>query len=245
MYLAEDRILCFELVAKAQGSWVLKYVKSAVGETDVPDSLSEFIVQRRRWLNGSLFATVYALAHLPQMLRSGHGSIRKCILVAEALFNLFSVVFAWFGVGNYYLFFVILTTALEDPVFNIPFIRYVNSVTHFCYAATVASVFILAMGNKPKATKWKYKLMTILFSFLTTYMVACAVVCTVRVAKNIDDQLFVRMIVSVIATYGVYFASSFFALDPWHMFTSFIPYIILSPMYLNILTIYAFCNLDD
>ena len=36
MYLAEDRILCWELVAKRNERWVLRFVKSAVGETDVP-----------------------------------------------------------------------------------------------------------------------------------------------------------------------------------------------------------------
>lgn len=36
MYLAEDRILCWELVAKRGERWVLKYVKGCVGETDVP-----------------------------------------------------------------------------------------------------------------------------------------------------------------------------------------------------------------
>ncbi|KIO22851.1 glycosyltransferase family 2 protein [Tulasnella calospora MUT 4182] len=245
MYLAEDRILCFELVAKAKASWVLKYVQSAVGETDVPDSLAEFIAQRRRWLNGSLFAATYALVHMPQILRSGHSSFRKCVLVFEALFNLVALVFAWFGIANYYLFFVILTSAIEDPVFKISFIRYFNYVFHFSYAATLASVFVLAMGNKPKASQWKYKVVTIFFSLLTVYMVGCAIVCTVRAAQNLQDQLFVRMVVSIASTYGIYFAASFMALDPWHMFTSFIPYIILSPMYLNVLTIYAFCNLDD
>ena len=39
MYLAEDRILCWELVAKRQEQWVLKFVKSAVGETDVPGKI--------------------------------------------------------------------------------------------------------------------------------------------------------------------------------------------------------------
>lgn len=154
---------------------------------------------------------------------------------------------------------------MEDPTFKIPFIRYFNYIAHvspflttilpvawlpltlfqFCYAATLASIFILAMGNKPKASEWKYKLVTICFSSLTIYMIACAVVCAIRAAGNIQDQLFIRMIVSLAATYGIYFAASFLALDPWHMFTSFLPYVILSPMYLNILTIYAFCNLDD
>lgn len=40
MYLAEDRILCWELVAKRGERWVLKYVKQCKGETDVPGKLS-------------------------------------------------------------------------------------------------------------------------------------------------------------------------------------------------------------
>ncbi len=58
MYLAEDRILCFELVAKIHSRWVLKYVKAARAYTDVPERLPEFISQRRRWLNGSFFGNV-------------------------------------------------------------------------------------------------------------------------------------------------------------------------------------------
>jgi chitin synthase len=52
MYLAEDRILCYELIAKKDQAWILHYVSSAYGETDVPNSIPEFISQRRRWLNG-------------------------------------------------------------------------------------------------------------------------------------------------------------------------------------------------
>jgi chitin synthase len=39
MYLAEDRILCWELVSKRGGSWTLHYVKSAYAITDVPDQV--------------------------------------------------------------------------------------------------------------------------------------------------------------------------------------------------------------
>jgi cellulose synthase/poly-beta-1,6-N-acetylglucosamine synthase-like glycosyltransferase len=58
MFLAEDRILCFELVAKAKDRWVLSYVKPSKAETDVPESAAELISQRRRWLNGSFAASV-------------------------------------------------------------------------------------------------------------------------------------------------------------------------------------------
>ena len=45
MYLAEDRILCWELVAKRDEQWVLKYVKSATGETDVPGEYFRFMLE--------------------------------------------------------------------------------------------------------------------------------------------------------------------------------------------------------
>lgn len=58
MFLAEDRILCFELVAKANDKWTLTYVKPSKAETDVPETAVELIGQRRRWLNGSFAASV-------------------------------------------------------------------------------------------------------------------------------------------------------------------------------------------
>lgn len=93
-----QRILCFELIAKANSNWVLRYVKGAIGETDVPDSLPEFISQRRRWLNGSFFAATYAIAHVGQILRSGHSMARKITLMVETVYNIVNLVFAWFTI---------------------------------------------------------------------------------------------------------------------------------------------------
>lgn len=41
MYLAEDRILCFEIVTKKHEAWTLRYVKSAKAATDVPTSVCD------------------------------------------------------------------------------------------------------------------------------------------------------------------------------------------------------------
>lgn len=77
---------------------VLKYVKSAIAETDVPEALPEFISQRRRWLNGSFFAATYAIAHLGQILQSGHSVARKVLLVFETIYNVVNLIAAWFAV---------------------------------------------------------------------------------------------------------------------------------------------------
>ena len=97
MYLAEDRILCFELVAKKNSSWLLKYVKSAHAVTDVPETLSELVLQRRRWLNGSFFAAIYSLTHVHHLWKSSHSFLRKLILLIEFLYQLISILFSWFS----------------------------------------------------------------------------------------------------------------------------------------------------
>ena len=90
MFLAEDRILCFELVAKANDAWTLTYVKPSKAETDVPESAPELIGQRRRWLNGSFAASVYALIHFFNMYKSGHGIIRMFFFHIQALVRILS-----------------------------------------------------------------------------------------------------------------------------------------------------------
>ncbi|TCD70328.1 hypothetical protein EIP91_003957 [Steccherinum ochraceum] len=244
MYLAEDRILCFELVAKANSSWVLKYVKSAIGETDVPDALPEFIGQRRRWLNGSFFAATYALAHTGQILRSGHTFTRKCVLMVEAVYNVINLVASWFALGNFYLFFVILTSSLEDDSFGVSAIRYLNAVLQYCMGALVVACLLFSMGNKPQTARWRFKIAAALLALLMAYMLFCAVMCAVAASKQ-GGYVYNIMMFSIIATYGVYFFSSILAFDPWHMITSFIPYLLLSPAYIIILNVYAFANLDD
>ncbi|OCF57019.1 chitin synthase [Kwoniella mangroviensis CBS 10435] len=229
MYLAEDRILCFEIVAKKKANWVLKYVKSAVGETDCPDTIPEFIAQRRRWLNGSFFAAVYSLIHVAQIWRSDHSLLRKLALMLEFAYNALNLLFSWFSLANFYIFFVILTRALEGDAFNIPRIDILNSIAQYGYLGALVACFIFGMGNRPQGSPWKYKATIYFFAVLTTYMLVAAVLCAVQAIKNFDSPVFSRMVVSLISTYGIFVASSVLALDPWHLFTCFIQYILFSP----------------
>ncbi|WAR58672.1 hypothetical protein PtB15_10B10 [Puccinia triticina] len=120
MFLAEDRILCFELVAKAKSRWVLGYVKPAKGETDVPEEAAELIGQRRRWLNGSFAAGIYSLAHFNRMYSSSHGIIRMFFLHVQALYTTAGLVMSWFALGNWFTTFAaiidIIAENWRDPV---------------------------------------------------------------------------------------------------------------------------------
>jgi len=118
-------------------------------------------------------------------------------------------------------------------------------------AAMIAACFLFAMGNKPRASKLKYRLAIIFFSVMMIYMLAASVICAISAAQQ-GGAANSAMLFSVIITYGgngplrfvtflvltcvlVYAASSVLAFDPMHMITSFIPYLLLSPTYFVLL----------
>jgi len=103
MYLAEDRILCWELVSKRGCSWILHYVKSAYGVTDVPDQVPELISQRRRWLNGSFFAAVHSTFHFYYIYWSSHTVLRKFWIHVEMFYQFLDLVFSWFALVGFFL----------------------------------------------------------------------------------------------------------------------------------------------
>ena len=88
MYLAEDRILCWELVAKRDERWVLEVRQECdLEKLMLPDTVPEFISQRRRWLNGAFFAAVYSLLHFTQVWKTDHTIARKCLLHIEFVYQ--------------------------------------------------------------------------------------------------------------------------------------------------------------
>lgn len=105
MYLAEDRILGFEIVAKAGHAWRLAYDAGSAAFTDVPDSVGNLVKQRRRWLNGSFFATIYAIYHWARLLPGGgtsHALWQQALFLFQLLYHCINVFLAWFTLGNCY-----------------------------------------------------------------------------------------------------------------------------------------------
>ncbi|KAL1926303.1 hypothetical protein VTP01DRAFT_6000 [Rhizomucor pusillus] len=266
MYLAEDRILCFELVAKRNDRWLLQYCNTAFAETDVPDGLAEFISQRRRWLNGSFFAGVYSLWHFQAVWNSSHSLTRMILLAIQTGYNVVSLLFSWFALGNFYITFYFITKSLADPDAD-PFGNGWGSrlfdIFRYVYLFVIVVVFICSLGNRPQGSKWLFATCLAVFSVIMCYMLFASswlVYKGIEFAKQdikwtsdssvnlvlaLENPGLRNMLVSVMATYGLYLVSSLLYAQPWHMVTSFLPYLILLPGYINILNIFAFCNTHD
>ncbi|KAM5526289.1 chitin synthase 3 [Fusarium oxysporum f. sp. phaseoli] len=75
-HLADDRVICFRIISKPNTQWLLKYVP-VTATTDIPMTTTDFINQRRRWLNGAFFSTIYVLKRCGHLWRSDHTIKRK------------------------------------------------------------------------------------------------------------------------------------------------------------------------
>jgi len=258
MYLAEDRILCFELVTKRNCHWILQYVKSANGETDVPDTVTELVLQRRRWLNGSFFAAIYSIVHFYSFFRSDHSFLRKMALIVETIFQTINMIFAWFAIGNFFLVFKILTTSLgTDDLLGRPG-EILGVVFTWLYGVMLITCFVLSMGNRPAGSGKLYVTMVWFWAALMIYLMFAAIYIVVNsIIDNVNDEdgftvdqlfkdeVFYTLIVSVMSTFGIWLIASLLMFDPWHMVTSLVQYMLLTPTYTNVLNVYAFCNTHD
>lgn len=270
MFLAEDRILCFELVAKAGSKWHLTYIKASKGETDVPEGAAEFIGQRRRWLNGSFAAGIYSLLHFGRMYKSGHNLIRMFFFHIQLIYNMCQTILAWFSLASFWLTTVVIMDLVGTPTqgkkawpFGDSVTPVFNTIMQYLYLGFLGLQFILAFGNRPKGSKWSYLISFVVFGLIQFYIVILSIYLVVQAftsptsqkldtssASAFADSFFKSdgvgiIIIALAATFGLYYVASFLYMDPWHMFTSFPQYLLIMSSYVNILNVYAFSNWHD
>lgn len=264
MYLAEDRILCFELVAKAEKPYLLKYVYNSYAVTDVPSQINEFINQRRRWLNGSFFAALYAVLHSHRILISKHSLPRKIALVLEIIYQTVNILLSWLALSMYFLVFRILTLDVVDTFVGERIGDILSIVFLWVYIGAIVLTFIISFGNKPNDAKYMYLLAFVLFSTIVIYMTFCVVCLTIESVHSIKNEIgaystftasvglkflknqkFRDLTLSLASTYLLYIIGSLLFLDMFHLFACTVQYILLSPAYINVLSIFAFCNIND
>jgi chitin synthase len=137
----------------------------------------------------------------------------------------------------------------------------VNTVVEYLYLAFVLLQFILALGNRPKGSRWSYIVSFCFFGLVQVYVIIDSIYLVVNAFSNglgfagkdadeIAQSFFSSggtsiILVALAATFGLYYVASFLYLDPWHMFTSFGQYLLLMSSYINILMVYAFSNWHD
>jgi cellulose synthase/poly-beta-1,6-N-acetylglucosamine synthase-like glycosyltransferase len=186
MYLAEDRILAYEIVARNDCNWVLRYVKNAVAETDVPMTLHDLVKQRRRWLNGSFFAILYAITNFNRLwTRSSHSFGRKLAITIQFATYVLNIALNWFLCGTFFIAFaLVVDNALQRTIGDHK--RQGADGTKCDYrgaesASFLFSIFyifltlvqlICGLGNKPDKMTTVYSFCSLFYGILTLLTLA-------------------------------------------------------------------------
>jgi chitin synthase len=213
------------------------------------------VSQRRRWLNGAFFAAVYSLVHFKQIWLTDHTLARKILLHIEFVYQFVQLLFTYFSLANFYLTFYFIAGGLADPQVD-PFggnaAKYIFTILRYVCVLLISTQFILSLGNRPQGARKMYLASMIIYAVIMSYTLFASIYIVVRQFKekdnpnlNLGNNVFTNLIVSTASTIGLYFLMSFLYLDPWHMFTSLLQYMILLPSYICTLQIYAFCNTHD
>lgn len=96
-YLAEDRVMCMQIYIKENEGFYLTYIPDAKAFTDAPDSLLVLMKQRRRWMNGALFAAWRVISNFLGMVsldnESKHPIYRRIGMFIFMLYFLANQVF--------------------------------------------------------------------------------------------------------------------------------------------------------
>ncbi|KAF7164840.1 hypothetical protein CNMCM5623_009267 [Aspergillus felis] len=272
MFLAEDRILCFELVAKAGFKWHLTYVKASKGETDVPEAAPEYISQRRRWLNGSFAASLYSIMHFGRIYKSGHSLVRMFFLHIQMIYNCCQLIMTWFSLASYWLTTSVIMDLVGTPSshnknkawpFGNDASPIVNFFVKYGYLLVLMLQFVLALGNRPKGTKFAYTMSFLWFSLVQFYVLILSFYLVANAFMggmmdfNFDQGVghFLSsffsssgggiVLIALVSTYGIYIVASILYMDPWHILTSSWAYFLGMTTSINILMVYAFCNWHD
>eukprot|EP00475_Leptophrys_vorax_P011595 TRINITY_DN1815_c0_g1_i1.p1 TRINITY_DN1815_c0_g1~~TRINITY_DN1815_c0_g1_i1.p1 ORF type:complete len:855 (+),score=207.54 TRINITY_DN1815_c0_g1_i1:352-2565(+) len=235
MYLAEDRILCFELFAKAKFDYTLHFINDCAAETDVPTSIVGLMKQRRRWLNGSFFASLYALKNYPRIItESTHSFMRKLFVSLLFFFYLCQVIVTWFLVGAFFLtvFFTLsIATNGQDQVFY-------ALITVFGFLLALQG--ILALADKPNNHE---KIYHAIYLFQGLYFLVVFGYIVYYTVSNVGNNIVLA--IGFTLSLVIYLISTVMYGELMSLFSSFLQYVFITPAFMVMFPIYSFANVHD
>lgn len=125
LYLAEDRMLCTELLLSADRANKMSYVAAAIAYVDMPATVSRLLAQRRRWFNGSFFAGMHAISQAVcqcRLVRTRHSVIRKTLLLLEFVFQAANIALTFVSPSIVYVVFYVIFahTSMVPPEYSLP-----------------------------------------------------------------------------------------------------------------------------
>jgi cellulose synthase/poly-beta-1,6-N-acetylglucosamine synthase-like glycosyltransferase len=238
MYLAEDRILCYEIVSQSERGYRLGFVKDAVVETDVPETLPDLINQRRRWNNGAFFALLWTIFHFGKVVfYSGHSLTQKFVFLNQWLFLITNALLSWFSCATLFLtIYFVLGHFVESNGWPPEFI----SILIVLYASVSLIQLVLASGNRAQSVRGWYILSSIVYGAI---LMIVAVLGVIMIATETSWAAYIGAVLA----FGIVLITPilFNLRDVRLVALTFVQYLFMLATFVNIFTLRSFANMHD
>jgi chitin synthase len=242
MYLAAEKIMGLAIVGNTERSDTLAYVPGAVAVTDPPKSLQQFMLQRRRWINGSTFASFYVLANCHVVFKSRHSMKTKFTMFFLFVYYFFSSFLTWILVGSFYATFSILLRA-TFPADDTDKISDTANTIEINYILCLLFTVIWSSLKDVQKSGFFYSLVTVIFGLVMYLSYFTLIQYFISNDTNIETTFALLLIL------GLYFLPTLLNIHRINNVVVFMgglfAYLFLVPFYINVLMIYSFCNTHD
>ena len=243
MYLAEDRIMCLEIICKEDEKWIMNYVPGAVWLTDPPLSLTSLIKQRRRWFNGSFFATLHVIMSIWKVWRRQKSFLelfRIMFLFTYFIYMIINMIMSFILVGSFYSAFSILlraTFSTIDCSVVMPAYLFENLYLIWLFFILMLSTTVNIMWAEFffRATSVIMGVFTLLTVCLTIYYYIC---------NGVETKSIIFLGI-ILISYFLPLLTNFRNIKMGRFMKGILYVIYMAPTYINIITIYSFCNIND
>jgi len=268
-YLAEDRIFCWVLFAMENQGNILRFIPDAMAKTDAPEMFGEFMLQRRRWINGSNFAMYYVLQKYQEIYNTKH-FVRHLFFIILYIYYIIQAFLGYIILGTYYfVYYMICEKNFKKDSISTSLIMsiYLFIIIFTIIASlTVKPVRVVSCnkGNKEEEVKFKRRtIYVIMSSILALFNLASFIlgIYTIFNGSFVNpDKANFGTANEYLEAYKQYWGALFLAAvglgnyvlpllyQPYMIclwLNNFLQYLLFLPTYAIILNIFAVCNIDD
>ena len=193
MYLAEDRIMCHEIIWKPKESYILNYVSNALCLTDPPLTLTELIKQRRRWFNGSFFAALHVISWMWNVWKRKKTlfELWRILLLILYFFYMFTnMLLSYILVGSFYAAFSIFVRSI------LPFSNWfdVTKTANILENFYLFCLFIILMLSTTVKIQWAegfFKFASVMMGILTLFIICFTIYSLFVLNINLLSLIFI------------------------------------------------------
>ena len=148
LYMAEDRVLCSEIIVRKTADWKLTYSPSAVAVTDPCESWAELFRQRRRWCNSYLACRINFFNKIRENLFNNERSFtKKFEALTASIYQFFLLIKDWFFPAMLFLVYQNLLQMVTNDREVTWLSHLVNVLWGFVIGSSVLAILVCIRGK--------------------------------------------------------------------------------------------------